>query len=74
MVKKHKPCDSEGSLLRAVREALQKSGKTNLEIYKDTGLQPTWLDLVRKGKVRNPSVNRIQHLYEYLRGSVLEVH
>jgi hypothetical protein len=73
VVKKAKPYDTEGTLLREVRHMLGTSKKSYLEIYKDTGLQPNWLDLVRRGKVANPSVNRIQYLHEYLKGSALAV-
>lgn len=68
------PSDAEGTLLRACRTLLEQTKKTNLEIYAATGLQPGWLDTVRKGTTRNPSVNRIQFLYEHLSGKKLELH
>jgi len=68
-----KPHDRECALLRTTRELLKKSEKTTLQIYMDTNLQPGWLDAVRKGTTKNPSVNRIQHLYEYLSQQKLSV-
>jgi hypothetical protein len=67
------PADAEGTLLARVRDLLAATQKTNLDIYRDTGLQPSWLDTVRRGTTRNPSVNRIQHLYEYLSGKKLAI-
>ena len=36
------------------------------QIEKDTGLPKGWLYMYAKGKITNPSVNRIEKLYNYL--------
>lgn len=58
--------DAECALLRRTRELLEASGHSSLEIYRETGLKPSWIELVRKGDTRDPSVNRISRLYEFL--------
>lgn len=73
MFKKEEAFDAECALLRRTRELLEASDKTSLEIYRATGLKPSWIDLVRKGETRNPSVNRICHLYEHLTQTKLTV-
>lgn len=64
------PHEQPGSLLtrtiELVRQA-QEAGVTTLDIYKATGLKPFWIQSVVSGRTTNPSVNRIQLLYEYLR-------
>lgn len=42
-------------------------------IYKETDLPFYWLRKLYDGKIENPSVNRIQRLYEYLTGKPLEL-
>ena len=49
---------------------------TNLtiqEIAKQSGLPYDWLVSVRYDRVKDPSVNRIQTLYEFLSGKPLNV-
>ena len=62
---------NDGTLLSATRELLTNTDARYLDIYKDTGLTPTWLSLVANNKLRDPSVNKIQTLYEYLSGKKL---
>lgn len=61
------------SLLEKTRELLRGCEKSYLEIYAATGLSPNWLTGVATGKIADPSVNRIQALYEYLQGKALTV-
>lgn len=65
------PLCPEGTLLVQTRRALQQSEQTYLEIYKATGLDPNWLGLLARDKTRNPSVNKVQQLYEHLTGKKL---
>lgn len=65
------PLSPEGTLLVHTRRALQSTTATYLDIYKDTGLDPNWLSLMSRGKLRNPSVNKVQKLYEHLTGKPL---
>ena len=67
------PREEEGTLLKRVRELLQDTSMTNLELYSATGLQPGWIDTVRRGTIKNPSVNRVQKLYEFLADQKLAV-
>jgi len=36
------------------------------EIYRDSGLPFYWLVKFRRGLIKDPSVNRVQRLYEFL--------
>lgn len=62
---------SEKSLLARTRKLLQETHLSHLDIYKATGLSPFWLSGISTGKVNDPSVNRIQKLYEFLSGTNL---
>ena len=65
------PLCPEGTLLVHTRRALQTSEQTYLEIYNATGLDPNWLSGLVRGKTKNPSVNKVQTLYEHLTGKKL---
>lgn len=56
----------ECSLLARTRELLTTTQETYLTIYARTGLHPNWLSGIASRRIRDPSVNRIQALYEYL--------
>ena len=58
--------DNAGDLLTFVRKHLILSKKTLKDIHKETGLPYVWLVPFTKGKIRNPSVNRVEFLYTYL--------
>ena len=73
MSQNKQPFDREGALLGRVRVLLKDAPMTDLEIYRETGLNPGWLDAVRRGVTANPSVNRVEHLYKFLTGSELTV-
>lgn len=71
MTQKKKAVDRERTLLAQTRALLQESDLSQLEIFKATGLTPFWLSSVSTGKVADPSVNKIQMLYEFLSGKKL---
>lgn len=62
-----------GSLLQRTLELLKTTDETIPQIYVDTELPFYWLQSLREGRIKNPSVNRIQRLYEHLSGKKLEV-
>jgi hypothetical protein len=64
---------AKGTLLERTQELLKESGKTSLDIFRDTNIPYYWLNQFRDGRSRDPSVNRVQALYEYLSGTKLEV-
>lgn len=63
---KQEQFDNPGSLMQQTRDLLKASERGLLEIYKDTGLPFYWLRKFASGEFRNPSVNRVQFLYEHL--------
>lgn len=66
------PCN-DASLLSKTKELLTEHQGTYFDIYDKTGIQPTWLSALATGRIKNPSVNKVQRLYEYLRGQPLTV-
>lgn len=62
-----------GSLLQRTLELLKTTDETIPQIYVDTQLPFYWLQSLREGRIKNPSVNRVQRLYEHLSGKKLEV-
>lgn len=58
--------DSEGSLMIATKKLLE--GKDFLTIYVAYGIPYHWLIGFASGRYANPSVNRVQFLYEKLSG------
>lgn len=66
-----------GSLMQAtiteLHNTLKESDKTLISIYSDTGIPYYWLKKFSAGEFANPSVNRVQALYEYLSGSKLSL-
>lgn len=65
--------DRECQLLTKVRELLTRTQLSHLEIYRQTGLKPTWLKMVANGETAAPSVNRVVYLYEFLTKTALTV-
>lgn len=63
--------DKQKSLLKKTIELLNKDKRTLNELHYLTGLPLYWLQSLKKGAMKNPSVNRIQHLFEFLTGSVI---
>lgn len=64
--------DQTGSLMRRTMEMLRERGDL-LKIYTDTKISFYWLRKFANGEFRNPSVNRVQYLYEYLTGKQLDL-
>lgn len=60
-------------LMLRTMQLLQTTDKRQHEIYRDTGIQPNWLSRFATGGIPDPSVNRIEALYNYLSGTTLEV-
>lgn len=58
------------TLLEKTKELLIARGDY-LDIYVGTGLGPNWLSLLANGKIKDPSVNKVQCLYEYLTNTQL---
>lgn len=52
---------------------LSATDKPLPEVARDTGLPVSWLKKLKYGKIDDPSVNRIQRLYEFLSGSQIKV-
>lgn len=71
--KKKAGSTKERSLLSKTRHLLKATKFSQLEIYQATGLTPFWLTSISTGKVSDPSVNKIQTLYEFLSGKHLSV-
>ena len=63
--------DQSGSLMTKTQALLR--GHDLLAIYNATGLSFYWLRKFASGEIRNPSVNRVQYLYEHLSKKKLPV-
>jgi len=63
------------SLYKVTRQLLDKEKETLtlLEIHKASGVPFYWLKKFSAGEMLNPSVNRVQELYEFLTNSKLHV-
>lgn len=61
------------SLLEKTKELLEKYDGSYMEVYAKTGLQPSWISAMATGRVREPSVNKVQRLYEFLTGRALSL-
>lgn len=66
----HSPKSSTG-LHDCTVSLLNSSGKPYTTIFLETGIVPHWLSMFATGRIANPSVNRVQFLYEYLSGKKL---
>ena len=64
MSKKNGPYDQPGSLMNNTIKLL--AGKDLIHVCVDTGISFFWLRKFVGGVFQNPSVNRVQHLFEYL--------
>ena len=56
-----------GSLMEKTIELLR--GRDLLQVYRETNISYYWLRKFLAGRFTNPSVNRVQRLYEYLSGN-----
>ncbi|AZF88181.1 DNA-binding domain protein [Microcystis phage Me-ZS1] len=48
-------------------------GRKLLDVHKESGIPFYWLRKFASGSIREPSVNRVQALYEFLTGQKLEL-
>lgn len=64
MSKKNDAFDQPGSLMTRTIELLKQ--KDLLQIYSETKISFYWLRKFVGGEFKNPSVNRVQYLYEHL--------
>lgn len=62
-----------GTLYTRTRDLLGASPETILEVHKNSGVPFHWLARFKCGQIRNPSVNTVQRLYEYLTGKPLKL-
>lgn len=62
-----------GSLYSTTRVLLKGCKVPLLGIHSATGIPFYWLKKFSGGQVKDPSVNRVQALYEFLTGKSLEV-
>ena len=62
--KKTEPFDQPGSLMLRTMQLLKKQDL--LKVYTDTKISFYWLQKFVAGGFKNPSVNRVQYLFEHL--------
>lgn len=67
------PRPQRGSLYRVTLELLRSGKLTNIEIHKRSGVSFGWLNNIRYNEVRDPGVNNVQALYEFLTGKKLDI-
>ena len=60
-----------GTLLAKTHELLLKDTRSLYDLAYETKLPFYWLKSFKAGDIANPSVNRIQKLYEHLTGKQL---
>ena len=65
--------ESPGSLQAATYQLLKKDGRSLSDISTSTGISFYWLQRFSQNVFKNPSVNRVQYLYEELSGKKLVV-
>lgn len=66
--------EEECSLLLKTKQLLKEDSRTLLDLANESGLPFYWLQrLNSQSTFKNPSVNRIQHLYEFLSKTNLSV-
>jgi len=65
------PFDSPRKLMTKVQQLLGEDPRSNPEIFRDTGVPLNWLNSFTSNKFKNPSVNRMEYLYEQLSGKDL---
>lgn len=66
-------CDQPGALMATVQKMLKDDARPLLQVFEDTKIPYYWLRTFSSGGYKNPSVNRIEKLYEYLSGKNLGV-
>lgn len=71
MSNKHQTNEKEGTLLIKTRELVKNDTRTLPELATESGIPFYWLQ--KLSTFKNPSVNRIQYLYEFLSNKKLSV-
>lgn len=64
--------DTPGTLMQRALELLKKRGDL-MGVYDETKISFYWLRKFAAGDFKNPSVNRVQFLYEHLSGKKLDI-
>jgi len=64
-------CDKPSSLIIKTKELLTNDARSLLEIHRASGIPFYWLQKFSSKHFDNPSVNRVQYLYEFLTNSQL---
>ena len=54
------------TLLEKTIKLLNSSEKSPAAIAKETGLKPRWMYMVSRNELADPSVNKIELIYNYL--------
>jgi hypothetical protein len=65
--------DQPQSFLIKTRELMAACDKSINKLCQETGLPYPWLRSFKNGAIDNPSVNRVQFLYEHLNGGELKL-
>jgi hypothetical protein len=65
--------DKPGKLMSKTRELLRNDSRSIAKISIDTGITFFWLQRVSADMMKNPSVNRVEYLYEQLSGQTLKL-
>lgn len=73
MTKRNRIKHPQGVLMRRTRELLNEAKTPYIEIYRDTGIQPSWLTLFAADRIPDPSVNTVERLYTHLNGGPLVI-
>jgi len=61
--------DKPGSLMQKTITLIREDQRSLLELYSETGIPFYWLRKFVNNEFKNPSVNRVQYLYEFLSNS-----
>ena len=70
---KRKDATETGSLHQLTLELLHTADETTFAVAVATGLTYSWIVAFSANKMRNPSANKVQRLYEYLTGKPLKL-
>ncbi len=65
--------DQRNTLITKTMELVNEYEGSLPELYKATDISFYWLRKFKAGEFANPSVNRVQWLYEYLSGKKLDL-
>lgn len=65
--------DQPGSLMKKTLALIEEQQCDPLKLHKETGLPYYWLKKFASGSFKNPSVNRVEFLYERLTGNQIAI-